>query len=119
MIIDTAVFQKKLEEEKVLLLGELASVGRINPDDPKDWEVMAEDLNVTQADSNERADEITDFEDRSSIEFTLEERLNAVDNALTRIKENRYGICEVCQHPIDAERLAADTAAHTCRAHMG
>lgn len=119
MTIDTTELKKMLQEEKTLLERELASVGRINPDNPEDWEATAEDLNAPQADMNERADEITDFEDRSSIEYTLEERYNNVRNALKRIDENTYGICSVCQNEIEMERLLANSAATTCKAHMG
>lgn len=119
MTIETTELKKKLQEEKVLLERELASVGRINPDNPEDWEATAEDLNIPQADENERADEITDFEDRSSIEYTLEERYNKVKDALGRIEEGTYGICVVCHKEIEADRLRANSAATTCKAHMG
>ena len=119
MTIDTTELKQKLQEEKVLLESELASVGRINPDNPEDWEATSEDLNITQADENERADEITDFEDRSSIEYTLEERYNRVKDALKRIEEGSYGICAVCNKEIETDRLLANSAATTCKAHMG
>lgn len=119
MRTDIGELKKKLEEEKKLLERELASVGRINPDNPEDWEATSEDLNIPQADMNERADEITDFEDRSAIEYELEERHNKVKDALKRIEEHTYGVCTVCHQDIEAERMVANPAATTCRAHMG
>ena len=115
----TELLKQKLQDEKVLLERELASVGRINPDNPEDWEATAEDLNAPQADENERADEITDFEDRCAIEYTLEERYNNIKNALKRIEENTYGTCSVCHNAIEEDRLLANPAATTCKAHMG
>ena len=38
----------------------------------------------------------------------------AVDAALERVAQGRYGVCEVCGEPIGAERLAARPAATTC-----
>lgn len=111
--------KEKLQKEQALLERELATVGRINPDNPKDWEATAEDLNIPQADMNERADEITDFEDRSAIEFELEERYNGVKNALERIDNGTYGKCTVCAGEIEEDRLSANPAATTCKAHMG
>ncbi len=38
----------------------------------------------------------------------------AVDAALERLAQGRYGVCEVCGQPIGAERLAARPTATTC-----
>ena len=118
MTIDIPGVKRKLQEEKILLEKELASVGRINPDNPEDWEATAEDLNIPQADANERADEIADFEERSAVEYELEERYNKVRGALERIEEHTYGVCTVCHKNIEEERLLANPAATTCKAHM-
>jgi DnaK suppressor protein len=42
------------------------------------------------------------------------EQVTAVDDALRRLAEGRYGVCERCGQPIGAERLAARPAAVTC-----
>lgn len=42
------------------------------------------------------------------------EQVAAVDAALWRLAEGRYGVCERCGRPIGAERLAARPAALTC-----
>jgi RNA polymerase-binding transcription factor DksA len=42
------------------------------------------------------------------------EQVTAVDDALLRLAEGRYGVCERCGQPIGAERLAARPAAVTC-----
>lgn len=112
-------FKKKLEEEKVLVEQELRSVGRINPDNTNDWEPTAGNLNIDPAEEEERAGAVTDFEDRSEIEFELEKRLNEVDAALGRIAEGSYGICRVCKNPIETDRLEANYSADTCKTHMG
>src|SRR4029077_17421159 len=42
------------------------------------------------------------------------EQVAAVDAALRRLDEGRYGVCERCGQPIGAERMAARPAAATC-----
>ena len=42
------------------------------------------------------------------------EQLAAVDTALRRLAEGRYGVCDRCRQPIGAERMAARPAAATC-----
>jgi DnaK suppressor protein len=42
------------------------------------------------------------------------ERLAAIDAALDRVRDGRYGVCDRCGQPIGDERLAARPAALTC-----
>lgn len=43
--------------------------------------------------------------------------LAAVDAALARLDEGRYGMCAACEAPIPDEVLAADPATTACPAH--
>lgn len=113
-----ALLKEKLEKEKALLVQELQKVGRINPDNTADWEPVAADLNLETAEEEERAGEITSFEDRSAIEFELEKRWNEVTAALSTIEGGNYGHCTVCKAKIEDGRLMANPAATTCKAHM-
>lgn len=119
MIKNIAHFKKKLLEEKIRIEHDLGEVGRINPDNKNDWEPTAANLNIDPAEEEERAEEITDFEDRSAIEFELEKRVNELTAALERIEKDTYGICSICGGPIEEERLEANYSADTCKAHMG
>ncbi len=112
-------FKRKLLEEKALTERELKSVGRINPDNTTDWEPTAANLNIDPAEIEERASEITDFEDRSAVEFELEKKFNAITVALERITKGTYGICTICNKPIELDRLEANYSAETCKEHMG
>src|SRR6266516_2340140 len=42
------------------------------------------------------------------------EQVAALDDAMRRLAEGRYGVCDRCGQPIGAERLAARPAAVTC-----
>ena len=41
--------------------------------------------------------------------------LRAIEDALARIKQGRYGICTICRKPISAARLKAVPWTHLCR----
>ena len=43
-----------------------------------------------------------------------QERVAAIDAALARLEDGRYGRCDRCGQPIGADRLAARPAALTC-----
>lgn len=44
--------------------------------------------------------------------------LGEIDSALKRLDEGRYGICELCNEPVELERLAADPLVRFCIGHM-
>ena len=108
----------KLENEHALLIAQLKEVGRINPDNPKDWEPVAAPLNISQAEIEERASDITSFEDRSAVEFELEKRFQEVEQALLSIEDGSYGLCVICKEKIEGARLEVNPAAPTCILHM-
>lgn len=110
-------FKKKLEEEQVVLEGQLSKLGKKNPDNPDDWEPVPGEPAQTQADKNETADRLEDFEERRSTEIQLELRLNNVKKALKKIEDGTYGLCEKSGNPIERERLEANPAATTCIKH--
>lgn len=118
MSIDIEYFKKKLEEEKELLERELKGVGRVNPDNPNDWEPTPADLNIPASDKNDMGDAIEEYEERTAVEVELENRLNEVEAALGRIEKNEYGVCRVCGKEIEKERLEANPAAQTCKEHI-
>lgn len=119
MTIDLEHFKKKLEEEKRLVEKELAQVGRINPDNPSDWEATPPtDRDVSQADENTAADAIEGYESNQAIVATLENRYNDIKSGLDKIKHGVYGICQVCKNEIESDRLEANPSARTCKVHM-
>lgn len=117
--INTDYLKKKLLEEKSELEADLATLGRINPDNKKDWEAVQEDLNVMESDHNELADVFEEFEEDTAVLKELEDRLLEVNHALNKIASTEsageYGICEVSGKPIPEERLEVNPAA---RAHV-
>lgn len=118
MTIDVEHFKQKLEDEKRGLEEELAKVGRMNPDNPSDWEATPVERDVSQADENILADAISDFEDNNAIVNTLEARYKDIKSGLDKIKHGVYGLCQVCKQEIEVDRLEANPAARTCKEHM-
>lgn len=116
--MNTDAYKGRLEEEKKKLETELAGVSRKNPSNPGDWEPVPPPETEQEADPVDAADYSEGFDTNASITADLENRYNEVTAALARINEGTYGICEVSEEPIEADRLDADPAARTCKAHM-
>lgn len=114
---DTSSYKALLEEEKVKIEGELETVGRKNPLNPNDWEAVPQEVGK-EADPNVQADLMEHFGDNAAILHDLELRYADVNKALSRVEAGTYGTCEVCGEAIELERLEADPAAVTCKAHL-
>lgn len=110
-------FKGRLEKERDLLQGELASLGKQNPHNPEDWEPAAS-TGEFGADRNDNADLIEELHENNAAINELEVRLKNVNEALLRIEQGSYGICEVSGEDIEPERLNANPAARTCVMHM-
>lgn len=115
---DTETYKAMLETELQTVIEELKTVGRVNPDNPHDWEATEPTHPETQADENEVADNIDDYENNTAILKQLEIRFNEIKDALKRIEENKFGVCSVGGEQIEDDRLHANPAATTCKAHM-
>lgn len=116
--IDISHFKEKLEVEKKLIEGELRSVGRVNPANPKDWEATPSSIDVMPADKTEVAEQMEEFEERGAVEVELENKLGSITRALGKIKSGTYGVCEIGGEPIEIVRLEANPAATTCIKHL-
>ncbi len=110
--MNTEHFRTRLETEKAELEASLATVGRINPSNPGDWEPVPQEVGQ-EADHVDAADLIEGYEDNAAILKDLEIRYGAVLAALARIENGTYGICTVSGEPIEESRLEANPAAAT------
>lgn len=109
---DTGHFKKLLEAARKKIAGDLSHLEK-------------DALNQSQRDASgdlsgysfHIADMATDNFDR---EFNLglasneQELLNQIDDALRKIDEGRFGICEICSKPITQKRLIAVPYARFC-----
>ncbi len=114
---DTSKFKGLLEAEKKVLEDELATLGRRNPSSPSDWEALPSETGQ-EADRNDAASLIENYEENTAILKDLEIRYNQVLAALVRIEDGSYGTCSIGGEKIEEDRLTADPAATTCKAHL-
>lgn len=117
-MINTEYFKEKLEAELKTVEAELETVGRKNPSNPLDWEAKEGETNTDTAEEAEVAEGIEEYENNSAILKQLEIRFNELKDALAKIDMGTYGICEISGLPIEEDRLEANPAARTCKAHM-
>jgi RNA polymerase-binding transcription factor DksA len=116
--MDTQNFKNKLLEEQDLLIKQLGDIAVEG--DNGIWTAKAPEMDVMSpiAEPNEAADKIEEIDERSEEVVTLSARLADVRKALEAVETGTYGTCEVCNAPIEEERLEANPAARTCTAHM-
>lgn len=105
---------KKLEEEKKLLENDLLQFTDKDKKIPDDYDTRFPNLWERSSSADENAKEIETYEGLLAIEYALELRLKEVNEALDKIKNNNYGLCEKCGKNIELTRLKANTAAKTC-----
>ncbi len=117
-----------LLKERDLLTEELKTIATPDPKLEGDWDVKHEEWGEDQITSEEElqsgesADESEEDQKNKALSDRLELRLKEINDALKRIDDGNYGICEVCQKEIPADRLKANPAAktdieHTKEAH--
>lgn len=114
----TAEYRGRLDEERVRLEAELATVGRKNPANPSDWEPVPPAGSEVEADPVDSADITIGYDTNAAIVADLENRYNDVLAALAKLEQGSFGVCEVGKENIEEERLNADPAARTCLKHL-
>jgi RNA polymerase-binding transcription factor DksA len=115
---DFEFFKKKLEKEKTVLETELKSIGHKDPKIAGGWQTGPSKMETDNADENEVADKLEDYEENISILGQLDTQLAQVSAALAKINNGSYGDCEICKKPIERERLSANPSARTCVEHL-
>lgn len=115
--METSQYQKTLAGLKVSITNELETIA-VHRSDIDDWEIKTEPVEVDAADPNDHADIAEDSEERLAALTDLKQRYRNIVRALKKIEANEYGICEISGESIETERLDANPAARTCRAHL-
>lgn len=107
-----------LETEKESLFQDLSDIGVQNPV-TGDWTaVPVETDGDAESDYADQADYVEDFESRSARLGEIEKKYKDVTDALEKMENGNYGICEKSGQPIELDRLMANPAARTCKAMM-
>ncbi|MEX0918306.1 MAG: TraR/DksA C4-type zinc finger protein [Candidatus Paceibacterota bacterium] len=111
--------KEKLEGMLTSVTDELKLLGIHNPGVPEDWIATPAEAVTAEADANVAADRVEEWDERRANLSVLETQYNNIVRALKKIEAGTYGVCEVCDQPIEPERLAAEPTARTCIAHAG
>jgi len=104
--------KKNLEDNKNSIIKELESFASEDPNLKHNWDTKYP--NREDGDRVEEADEVQEYDNKLSLEHSLELKLRDVNMALEKIEEGKYGACENCGKEIDEERLLACPEAKTC-----
>jgi RNA polymerase-binding transcription factor DksA len=114
--VDLEELRGALEVEKEELEEELAAHGRVQSE-TGDWQGASIGFEGEESDPNDVADQIEELANNVPLVEELEERHQDVTEALEKMDEGVYGICEVSNEPIPLERLKANPAARTTIEH--
>lgn len=106
-----------LIKERDLLIKELETIAAPDPNIPGDWDFKHSEWGENQITSEEELEtgesvnESDEDMKNKALSDRLELRLKEVNDALARMENKTYGICETCQKEISVERLKANPAA--------
>ncbi|MBX4201057.1 TraR/DksA C4-type zinc finger protein [Candidatus Parcubacteria bacterium] len=105
-------FKEALEEEKTKLENELSTFATKDASIENNWD--AKHVNREDTDMEEKADEVTEYDNLLSLEHTLELKLKDVVSALEKIEKGGYGVCEKCGKEIEEKRLKVCPEGRLC-----
>jgi len=105
-------FKQDLEGKKLALEKELKSFATKDKNIKDNWDVKR--TIIEDADMEEKADEIEEYDNLLSLEHSLELKLKEVNLAIEKIENGKYGKCEKCGKAIEEERLKAYPEAKLC-----
>ena len=108
---DIKEIKEKLLVEKSKIETELSRFAIKDKEIDGNYKAKYDDLGDSEEDN---AQEYAEQERKLSLEHTLEKSLKDINNALSRVKEDGYGICKYCKKPIKKERLLARPESSSC-----
>lgn len=94
--------KKELEKERKIIIKELKRFASQDAKPRGDFDTLFPDIGDQQ---DENAIEVTLYGNTLPVEYNLETRLQNIEKALERIKNNEYGKCRVCKQQISQARL--------------
>lgn len=105
---------RMLSTEKVGKYKQILEIERKKLSDEVEKQGTSPDFGEGVEDLDGEADEAEELENQLSVGDTLRERLNQVDEALEKIENGTYGICEECGNEIDEKVLQAAPESILC-----
>ncbi len=94
--------KSELKKEKKIILKELKRFAKQDTNPSNDFDTIFPNIGDKQ---DENAIEVTLYGNTLPVEHNLEIRLENINKALKRIKNNQYGKCKACGQQINLARL--------------
>jgi DnaK suppressor protein len=113
---DYTQLHKTLLEQKEHITADLQAIAVMN-EASGDWEALPVS-EVSEADSNNEADGVEDWNERHATVSQLEVMFRNCNRALDNIERGTFGTCEVCGEMIEENRLHILPTARTCMTHI-
>ena len=112
--MDTDAVRTRLHEEEQRLRTDLQNL-QSEADSQKE---SLQELSVVDQHPADIGTETFEMEKNASIIESVQAQLRDVAEALERVEDGSYGLCQTCQKPIGDERLEALPAARYCMEHQ-
>lgn len=114
--MSTLELKNHLEAELARLTEELSSIAT-HDETTGDWVATPDGDELKEIDENSEADAIEEWNERRATVAQLEMMYHNTKQALKKIESGTFGQCEICNGPIESDRLAVIPTARTCKAH--
>lgn len=115
--MDLNEHEKNLQNELTKITSELKGIAIQNPV-TNDWIAVPVTEEIGNADANLTADVVEEWDQRRALMVQLETNYLNVVRAIEKISIGTYGLCEICNNPIEADRLHVNHTARTCILHL-
>lgn len=116
--METSAYKTVLQNELTEITKSLSELGVRDPDNPNDWVTTPDEPSKNTPDPNDFGDRSEEWQERRGTLSALETRFNNIKRALQKIEAGTFGICELSGTQIETDRLDANPAARTCKAHL-
>ncbi|MFM2340058.1 MAG: hypothetical protein RLZZ360_694 [Candidatus Parcubacteria bacterium] len=111
------IAKQQLEAQLDQVTAELQTIA-IYHEESDDWEARFDSDLHDEADEDLISDNAEAAEEVIATLALLETQFRNITRALSHIATGDYGNCEICGQAIEADRLAVNPAARTCKAHL-
>ena len=105
------IIKNKLIAKKKLIISQLQKFAKKNKKIKNDFKTEFPNIGDHQ---DENADEVSEYENKLSVEHELENELKNIAGALKKTSEDTYGICSICGEKINPKRLEVMPEATLC-----
>jgi len=108
--------EEKLKKEKKEIEAQLQKFATKDKKLKGDWDTKYPKINEGAGSQilEEGADQVEEYVNLLPVEYSLELRLQSINESLEKIKKGNYGKCEKCNKEINKERLLIYPAAKLC-----